>query len=66
MTELDQYKKAYATLMGRVDEAAAKLLNETAKLSPRYENGLMLIVLELLFALCEAENIFLADGPEEE
>ena len=64
MTELEQYKKAYETLMKRVDGVATRLMNEAAKLGPKYENALMLIALELLFTLYEVENIFLDEDLE--
>ena len=65
MTELEQYKKAYATLMGRVDRAISKM-EET---SARYlAQGLAEIMAseELKAALEEAEEIFLAEDPEDE
>ena len=64
MTELEQYKKAYATLLGRVDGVATKLMNEAVRFDPRFEKGLMLIALELLFTLYEAENTFVDEDPE--
>ena len=64
MTELEQYKKAYATLIGRVDGVATRLLNEAVKMDPKFENGLMLIALELLSTLYAAENIFLDEDPD--
>ena len=64
MTELEQYRKAYATLTKRVDGVASRLMSEAAKMGPKYENGLLLIALELLFTLYEAENTFLDEEPE--
>lgn len=65
MTELEQYKKAYAMLSERVEAVATKLMNEAAKMSPRTQNGLMLIALELLFTLYEAENSFPIEDPDD-
>lgn len=66
MTELEQYRKAYTTLAGRVDAVATKLMNESAKMSPKGQKNLMLIALELLFTLYEVENSFpVENGPDD-
>ena len=64
MTELEQYKKAYLTLAGRVDAVATRLMNESVKMSPKTQNSLMLIALELLFTLYEVENSFPIDDQD--
>ena len=65
MTELEQYKNAYTTLAGRVDAVATRLMNESAKMSPKGQNSLMLIALELLFTLYEVENSFPIEDPDD-
>ena len=66
MTELEQYRKAYTTLAGRVDAVATKLMNESAKMSPKGQKNLMLIALELLFTLYDVENSLpVENGPDD-
>ena len=60
MTELEQYKKAYATLVGRVDTAITNLETVPEGMPPAFTAGM------LKRALGEAEEIFLAEDPEEE
>ena len=47
-----------------MDDYATKLMNEAVRFDPRFEKGLMLIALELLFTLYEAENTFVDEDPE--
>lgn len=66
MTELEQYKKAYATLVGRVDTTITKLETVPVGMPAGFTAA------ELRRALEEAEEIFLATeemflpGPVEE
>lgn len=65
MTELEQYKKAYAVLVGRVDRVITNL--EIVSGSTDQENAnLALTMGALTAALREAEEIFLAEEAEEE
>jgi len=59
MTELEQYKKAYATLVGRVDTAITKLETVPDGMPPEFTAA------QLKKALEEAEEIFLDEDPEE-
>ena len=63
MTELEQYKKAYATLVGRVDRTITKLHEASAMLALE-RISLNLAADELKNALNSAEEIFLSDDPE--
>ena len=63
MTELEQYKKAYATLVGRVDRTITKLHEASAMLALA-RISLNLAADELKNALNSAEEIFLSDDPE--
>ena len=65
MTELEQYKKAYATLVGRVDRTITKL--EEIVFCVGAEKTVVAYIAETLKeALEEVEEIFLAEDPEEE
>lgn len=59
MTQLEQYKKAYATLVGRVDTAITKLEEFPQGMPPEFTAA------ELKRALEEAEEIFLAEDAED-
>ena len=70
MTELEQYKKAYATLVGRID-GVINLLEAESTAFKQEDGGLAASLLDTLItamtdALCEAEEIFLDEDPEEE
>lgn len=60
MTKLEQYKKAYATLVGRVDTTITKLETVPAGMPAAFTAA------ELKRALEEAEDVFLEEDPEEE
>ena len=64
MTELEQYKKAYATLVSRVD-AVISDLEKTSKGSIVEDPATVLTARTLIQALQEAEEIFLTEDPEE-
>lgn len=60
MTQLEQYKKAYATLVGMVDRTISALeATPPEKMTPA------LTANRLKMALGEAEEIFLAEDPED-
>lgn len=61
MTELEQYKRAYATLVGRVDTVIEKLRESEALLNLE-KTGLRSAADNLVNALQEAEEIIVADG----
>ena len=64
MTELQQYKKAYALLVGRVDGVIANL--EIASRGADQESAnLALAIGALTAALQDAEEIFLSEDPEQ-
>ncbi|MBD5162230.1 MAG: hypothetical protein HDT14_09500 [Oscillibacter sp.] len=65
MTELEQYKKAYAVLVGRVDRVITNLEIVSGGTDQESAN-LALAMGALTAALREAEEIFLAEDPEEE
>ena len=60
MTKLEQYKKAYAALVGRVDETITKLETVPERMPPAFTAGMLKRALE------DAEEIFLAEDPEDE
>lgn len=60
MTELQQYKKAYATLVGWVDTTITNLETVPEGMPPAFTAGV------LKKALREAEEIFLAEEAEAE
>lgn len=60
MTKLEQYKKAYAALVGRVDETITKLETVPDGMPPAFTAGILKRALE------DAEEIFLAEDPEDE
>lgn len=60
MTELEQYKKAYATLVGRIDTVITNLETVPDGMPPAFTAGVLKRALE------DAEEIFLAEDPEEE
>lgn len=64
MTQLEQSKRAYATLVGRVDSIITKLEKSTAEHDFDSASALF-IAKELTGALEEAEDIFLDGDPEE-
>lgn len=64
MTKLEQYKKAYATLVGRVDTIVTKL--EASSAVRNFDSAAArFIARELAGALEEAEEIFLTEDAEE-
>lgn len=64
MTKLEQYKKAYALLVGRVDGVITNL--EIVSRGTDQESGnLALAMGALTRALQDAEEIFLEEDPEE-
>lgn len=65
MTELEQYKKAYAVLVGRVDRVITNL-EIVSRGTDQESANLALAMGALTAALREAEEIFLAEDPEEE
>ena len=65
MTQLEQYKKAYALLVGRVDRVITNL-EIVSKGADQESANLALAMGALTAALQEAEDIFLEDDPEEE
>lgn len=65
MTELEQYKKAYALLVGRVDRVITNL-EIVSRGTDQESANLALAMGALTAALREAEEIFLAGDPEEE
>ena len=65
MTELEQYKKAYSTLVGRVDKIITNL-EIVSKGSDQESANLGLTMGALIAALQEAEDIFLDEDPEDE
>ena len=60
MTELERYKKAYATLVGRVDTIISKL-KESDILLNLENTALRFAADELTKALLEAEEIIVAE-----
>ena len=60
MTELERYKKAYATLVGRVDAVITELENSFDDCAAGKASGM------LQEALQEVEKYFLEEDPEEE
>lgn len=65
MTELEQYKKAYSTLVGRVDRTITKLHEVDAMLALE-RISMAFAADELKNALNDVEEIFLSDGSEED
>ena len=65
MTELEQYKKAYATLTGRVDTIISKL-EESITLLQVESAGMSFAAKSLTNALQEAEDIIVSEEPEKE
>lgn len=61
MSELELYKKAYATLVGRVDAAIDRLTKASALLSPDAGTGILMTALELANALQEAEEVIISN-----
>lgn len=64
MTELEQYKKAYAILVGRIDEVISDL-EQTGKGAAPEDPAIILTARALIRALQEAEEIFLAEDTDE-
>lgn len=60
MTELEQYKKAYATLVGRVDRIITALEDSAAAEHP----AVLSAAKSLTNALLEAEDLFIEQDPE--
>ena len=56
MTELEQYKKAYATLVGRVDTTITRLENTPEGMPAAFTAGVLRKALE------DVEEIFLSDN----
>lgn len=65
MTALEQYKKAYALLVGRVDTVISNLENASEDFSIGKRTAAF-VCGALTGALQDAEEIFLAEDPEEE
>ena len=63
MTKLEQYKKAYALLVGRVDEVITNLELAGRGTDPA-SASLALAAGALTAALQDAEEIFLSEDPE--
>lgn len=59
MTELQLYKRAYAVLVGRVDSVITRLETALDGMPPAFTAGVLKNALE------EAEELFLAEDPEE-
>lgn len=64
MTKLEQYQKAYATLVGRIDTIITKL-EESAAVRTFDSAAARFTAKELAGALEEAEEFFLDGDPEE-
>ena len=64
MTELEQYKKAYALLVGRVDEVITNL-ELVSRGTDQESANLALAAGALTAALQDAEEIFLSEDPEQ-
>lgn len=64
MTTLEQYKKAYATLAGRVDTIITGL-ERIEKSSVEETAAIAFAIRSLTGALEETEEIFLAEDPED-
>ena len=64
MTELERYKKAYSTLVGRVDKVITNL-EIVSRGTDQESASLALAMGALIAALQEAEDIFLDDDPED-
>ncbi len=65
MTELEQYRKAYATLVGRVD-TVIKDLGGSSTVHNLNDAVLTLVAASLIKALHEAEDVFVSEDPEPE
>ena len=65
MTELEQYKRAYATLTGKVDTIISKLEESIALLQVE-SAGMSMAAKSLTNALQEAEEIIVGEEPEKE
>ena len=64
MTKLEQYQKAYATLVGRIDTIISKL-EDSAAVHSFDSAAARFTAKELTGALEEAEEFFLEGDPEE-
>ena len=64
MTKLEQYKKAYALLVGRVDTIITNL-ERISRGTDQESADLALAMGALISALQDAEEIFLAEDPED-
>lgn len=64
MTKLEQYQKAYATLVGRIDTIVTKL-EDSAAVHSFDSAAARFTAKELAGALEEAEEVFLEGDPEE-
>lgn len=65
MTELEQYKKAYAILVGRVDQVLSTLSATVTSLRED-QKKLLFTATVLASSLIEVEDIFISEDPEEE
>lgn len=64
MTKLEQYQKAYATLVGRIDTIITKL-EDSAAVHSFDSAAARFTAKELAGVLEEAEEVFLEGDPEE-